>query len=196
MKLVFATHNLGKLRELQAAFAPLDAHLIAQSTLGIESAPEDACTFIENALIKARHAALESGLPALADDSGLLVDALNGAPGVHSARFAGLQATDEENRAALLRALADTPAPRTARFCCVLVFIRHAHDPRPLISEGLWEGHILTEERGDQGFGYDPLFGLGDGRSAAQLSLGEKQALSHRGQAVRGMLQLLARRDD
>ncbi len=191
MRLVFATHNPGKLRELQAALAPLDATLIAQSTLGIESAPETACTFIENALIKARHAALESGLPALADDSGLLVDALEGAPGVHSARFAGPQATDRENRAALLRALEGVPAPRKARFYCLLVFIRHAHDPRPLISEGVWEGEILTAERGDQGFGYDPLFGVGAGRSAAELDLAEKEAVSHRGQAVRGLLRLL-----
>ena len=191
MKFVFATHNLGKLRELQAAFAPTGATLVAQSTLGIEPAAEDACTFIENALTKARHAALESGLPALADDSGLIVDALDGAPGVHSARYAGPHATDAENRAALLRALADVPPPRTARFYCCLIFVRHAHDPRPLISEGVWEGHILTEERGGQGFGYDPVFGIEDGRAAAELSLAEKQALSHRGQAVRNILRLL-----
>jgi len=187
MKIVCATHNPGKLREFAGALAEHGVTLVAQSALGIAEPVEDRLTFVENALIKARHAALASGLPALADDSGLEVDALGGRPGVHSARFAGEKARDPENRAALLSALASVPENlRGARFYCVLVFIRHAEDPRPVIADGLWEGRILTTEVGDNGFGYDPVFFVPTHHcSAAELPLAEKQRLSHRGQALR-----------
>ncbi|HUW98034.1 MAG TPA: RdgB/HAM1 family non-canonical purine NTP pyrophosphatase [Acidiferrobacter sp.] len=191
MKIVCATHNPGKLREFAGALAEHGVTLIEQSALGIAEAVEDRLTFVENALIKARHAAAASGLPALADDSGLEVDALGGRPGIHSARFAGPAAGDPENRAALLAALADVPEPlRGARFYCVLVYVRHAEDPRPVIADGLWEGRILTAEVGDRGFGYDPVFFVPDHQcSAAELPLETKQRLSHRGQALRKLAQ-------
>lgn len=192
MKIVCATHNPGKLRELRGALTDHGVTLVAQSELGISEAVEDGLTFIENALIKARHAARASGLPALADDSGLEVDALGGRPGIHSARFAGPAAHDAENRAALLTALAHVPKEgRSARFYCVLVFLRHPNDPRPLIADGVWEGRILTQETGDQGFGYDPLFFVpARDCSAAELPAEEKQRLSHRAQAVRKLGEL------
>ena len=163
-----------------------------QSELGIAEALEDGLTFIENALIKARHAAKASGLPALADDSGLEVDALGGRPGIHSARFAGPTADDAKNRTALLNALAGVPEKdRSARFCCVLVYLRRYDDPRPLIAEGVWEGRILTHEAGNQGFGYDPLFFVPErGCSAAELPAEEKNRLSHRAQALRKLGEL------
>lgn len=186
MKIVCATHNPGKLKEFAGALSEYGATLIAQSELGITEPVEDGLSFIENALIKARHAAALSGLPAIADDSGLEVDALSGRPGLHSARFAGAGAHDAANRAALLKALAHTPEHlRTARFYCVLVFVRHARDPRPLIADGLWEGQILTEERGEGGFGYDPIFFVPSHQcSAAELPPEEKRRISHRGQAL------------
>lgn len=192
MRIVCATHNPGKVRELSGALAEHGVSLVAQSDLGIPEAVEDGLSFIENALIKARHAARCSGLPALADDSGLEVDALGGRPGIHSARFAGPKATDAENRAALLRALAGVPEEqRTARFYCVLVFVRHAQDPRPLIADGLWEGRILTSESGEGGFGYDSLFFVPSHQcSAAELPLSEKQQQSHRGQALHKLRQI------
>lgn len=192
MKIVCATHNLGKLRELRGALAERGVTLVPQSELGITEAVEDGLTFIENALIKARHAAKASGLPALADDSGLEVDALGGRPGIRSARFAGPAAGDAENRAALLDALAGVrAADRGARFCCVLVYLRRYDDPRPLVAEGVWEGRILTHETGDQGFGYDPLFFVPErGCSAAELAAEEKQRLSHRAQALRKLGEL------
>ncbi len=192
MKIVCATHNPGKLRELRGALAEHGVTLVAQSELAISEAVEDGLTFIENALIKARHAARASGLPALADDSGLEVDALEGRPGIHSARFAGPAAQDADNRAALLRALAGVPEiDRGARFYCVLVFLRHPDDPRPLIADGVWEGRILTQETGDKGFGYDPLFFVPEcGRSAAELPAEDKQRLSHRGRALRKLGEL------
>lgn len=192
MRIVCATHNPGKLRELRGALADRGAILVPQSELGISEALEDGLTFIENALIKARHAAKASGLPALADDSGLEVDALGGRPGIHSARFAGPTAHDAENRAALLSALAGVPEEdRNARFCCVLVYLRRYDDPRPLIAEGVWEGRILSREAGNQGFGYDPLFFVPErGCSAAELPAAEKDRLSHRAEALRKLGEL------
>ncbi len=193
MKIVCATHNPGKIRELSEGLTLHGMSLVAQDTLGIEPAVEDGLTFIENALIKARHAAAASGLPALADDSGLEVDALDGRPGLHTARFAGDHASDAQNRAALLGALEGVPEhERGARFYCVLVYVRHAHDPRPLIADGLWEGRILAAERGSGGFGYDPIFYVPThGRSAAELDAETKRALSHRGQALHAMARRL-----
>jgi XTP/dITP diphosphohydrolase len=187
MRVVLATGNPGKLRELRALLVGSDVQLVAQSELGIDAVPETGLTFVENALIKARHAALQSGLPAIADDSGLEVDALDGRPGVHSARYAGCKAGDGENNARLLAELADVaPAKRTARFRCVLVLLRSSSDPAPLICEGVWAGRIADSPAGESGFGYDPLFLVGDlGVTAAQLSPELKNQLSHRGQALR-----------
>ena len=196
MKVCCATHNAGKIRELSGALAEHGVTLIAQDAFAVAPAVEDGLTFVENALIKARHAAAASGLPALADDSGLEVDALGGRPGLHSARFAGDHADDPQNRAALLAALAGVPeSERGARFYCVLVYIRHARDPRPLIADGLWEGRILTAERGTGGFGYDPVFYVPTHNcAAAELDPEQKRALSHRGQALRAMSRLLGTR--
>ncbi len=195
MRVVCATHNSGKLREFAGALGEQGVTLVAQDSLGIGPACEDGLTFVENALLKARHAAAISGLPALADDSGLEVDALGGRPGIHSARFAGDGADDSRNREALLAALADTPEDRRqARFYCVLVFLRHAHDPRPLIAEGIWEGRILMSAQGDGGFGYDPLFYVPTHRcSAAVLDPEEKRRISHRGQALRALTRAFER---
>jgi XTP/dITP diphosphohydrolase len=156
-----------------------------QSDHGVTPAPEEAVTFVENALAKARHAARETGLPAIADDSGLEVDALDGAPGVRSARYAGGHGGDTENNEKLLRELAEVPAARrTARYRAVLVFLRGPEDPAPIIAEGTWGGRIGTEPRGAGGFGYDPLFELDDGRTAAELPAEEKNLVSHRGRAL------------
>ncbi len=196
MKIVCATHNPGKIRELSEGLALHGVSLVAQDTLGIAPVAEDGLTFVENALIKARHAAASSGLPALADDSGLEVDALGGRPGLHTARFAGEHASDAQNRAALLAALEGVPErERGARFYCVLVYVRHAQDPRPLLADGLWEGRILTTERGGGGFGYDPVFYVPTHDcSAAELDAETKRALSHRGQALRAMARRLGAR--
>ncbi|MCB1553402.1 MAG: RdgB/HAM1 family non-canonical purine NTP pyrophosphatase [Xanthomonadales bacterium] len=186
-RVVLASGNRGKLAELQGALAGLSIELVAQSSLGIESPEETGLTFVENALLKARYASAQSGLPALADDSGLCVDALHGAPGLYSARYAGDAATDADNRAKLLRALTSTPAPeRGARFVCVLALLRRPDDPLPLIVQADWAGVVATSERGDGGFGYDPIFLPHDvgGRTAAELTPERKRALSHRGQAV------------
>ncbi|MHB1565800.1 MAG: RdgB/HAM1 family non-canonical purine NTP pyrophosphatase [Acidiferrobacter sp.] len=195
MRAVCATHNSGKLREFAGGLIELGITLVAPSTLGIAAPVEDRESFVENALIKARHAARASGLPALADDSGLEVDALDGAPGLYSARYAGVDADDEANRRALLAALRDIPPDRRqARFYCVLVWVRHAADPRPVIADGVWEGRILTAPQGQAGFGYDPLFYVPDRQcSAAELALAEKHAISHRGQALRALTQALHR---
>lgn len=192
-RFVLASNNAGKLRELSELLAPLAMQPVAQGELGVSEADETACTFVENALIKARHAARITGLPALADDSGLSVDALRGAPGVYSARYAGPTAKDADNIEALLTALHEVPdAQRTARFHCVLVWLDHADDPTPLICHGRWEGRILTAPRGDGGFGYDPVFWVAErGCSAAELSREEKGRLSHRGQALRQLLHAL-----
>ncbi len=187
MKLVLASNNSKKLRELDAILAPLGWDLVPQGQLGIPEAEEPHCTFVENALAKARHAARLSGLPALADDSGLCVDALGGAPGVQSARYAGEPRSDARNNARLLAdlaALAEGPA-RSACFVSLIIFVRHAGDPQPIIAEGEWRGEILTAARGDDGFGYDPVFFLPElDKTAAELDAAEKNRRSHRGQAL------------
>ncbi|MET0814768.1 MAG: RdgB/HAM1 family non-canonical purine NTP pyrophosphatase [Pseudoxanthomonas sp.] len=186
MKLVLASSNQGKLQELGELLSGDGIELVAQSDLGVEDAEETGTTFVENALIKARHATLLTGLPALADDSGICVDALNGAPGLYSARYAGEHGNASRNIDKLLEALRDTPEERrTAHFYCVLVLLRHAEDPQPLIVEGQWNGRILQERRGSGGHGYDPVFfDPRHGQSAAEMDSHLKNALSHRGQAL------------
>jgi XTP/dITP diphosphohydrolase len=191
MHVVLATGNPGKQREFAALLAPHGVDLVLQSTMGIRGIEETGDSFAANALLKARHAAATSGLPALADDSGLEVDALGGRPGVHSARYAGPQATDAENNAKLLRELAEVPdAQRTARYRCVLVLVRSGADSRPLIVHGVWEGHIARAAVGTGGFGYDPLF-LPEGMTvtSAQLSAEHKNRLSHRGLALQTLVE-------
>ena len=191
MKVVLASANPGKLQELSDLLKPLSMELIAQSDLGIESAEEPAATFVENALIKARHASLESGLPAIADDSGISATALNGAPGVVSARFAGRDATDHENNTKLVNALADS-ADSSAHYDCVMVFLRHPADPAPLIAAGRWNGRIVSAACGNNGFGYDPHFYLDElAKTAAQLEPEHKNRISHRGQAARALVSAL-----
>jgi len=185
-QLVLASGNPGKLRELSAILGELGYQLHAQSEFDVEEADETGTTFVENAIIKARHAAALTGLPALADDSGIEVDALDGAPGVYSARFAGADADDAANNALLVDKLRGIPAAqRSARYRAVIVLMRHAADPSPLICEGSWEGMIQLEPAGEGGFGYDPYFFLPDrGCTSAQLSASEKNRLSHRGAAL------------
>ena len=192
-RIVLASSNAGKIRELTALLAPLQLHIVPQRELGVDDAEETGRSFVENAILKARHAATLTGLPALADDSGLEVDALHGAPGIYSARFAGLPSRDEANNTKLLQALAAVPdESRGARFCCLLAFVLHADDPTPLIAEGYWNGRILHGPRGENGFGYDPLFWLPDSQCAsAELSKVEKGQRSHRGQALRALLERL-----
>jgi XTP/dITP diphosphohydrolase len=191
-RIVLASSNAGKLREFRALLAELDFAVIAQDELGIEAAEEPHLTFVENALAKARHAAVRSGLPALADDSGLCVDALQGAPGVHSARFSGPSADDDSNNAELLRRLKGQ-ADRRAHYTCVLVAVASADDPEPLIADARWLGEILAQPRGKGGFGYDPLFLLPHlGRTAAELPAEEKNRHSHRGQAMRELARRFA----
>lgn len=189
MRVVLATANAGKHRELQALLAPLGLSIELQSSFGIEPPTESGASFRENALLKARHAADLTGLPAIADDSGLEVDALGGRPGVHSARYAGEGASDAANIRKLLDEMRGIPdAQRTARYRCVIVLVRDAAAGAPLVADGVWEGRILHEPRGAGGFGYDPVFEVpGTGRSAAELSAAEKNALSHRGQALRAL---------
>lgn len=193
---VLASANPGKLHELTSLLAPLSLELIAQSELGIEAAAETGRTFLANALLKARHAAQRAGLAALADDSGLEVDALGGRPGVRSARFAGEGASDEDNRQQLLAELATVPpGRRQARYQCVLVFLRGATDPTPLIARGSWEGDIARSARGHGGFGYDPLFVPAGGQlTAAELDAAAKNAVSHRGQALAALVAMLRER--
>ena len=195
MKIVLASSNPGKLAELEALLGPAGLHVVAQDALGVEPPAETGCTFVENALIKARAACTATGLPALADDSGIVVDALGGAPGVRSARYAGEDATDAENVARLLESLEGVAAPeRGASFVCVIACLRHERDPRPIVCEGIWEGRILEAPKGAGGFGYDPVFFVEAlGRSAAELSRTEKNAVSHRGQALKQLLGRLAR---
>ncbi|ACR67522.1 XTP/dITP diphosphatase [Edwardsiella ictaluri] len=187
---VLATGNAGKVRELASLLTDFGLDIVAQSTLGIDGAEETGLTFIENAILKARHAARLSGLPAIADDSGLAVDALGGAPGIYSARYAGEDASDRTNMEKLLAALQDVPADqRQARFHCVLVYLRHADDPTPLVCHGVWEGEIADAPSGDGGFGYDPIFFVpAQGCTAAQLSREQKRTISHRGQALQQLL--------
>lgn len=186
-QIVLASGNQGKLREFTQLLAPLSIEILTQSELGVSEAAETGLSFIENAIIKARNACAQTGLPAIADDSGIEVDALHGAPGIYSARYAGEQATDSDNIEALLKALNGVPASeRNARFQCVVVYMRHAKDPTPLICQGTWHGQILSEAAGDGGFGYDPVFFVPETDcSAAELSSQQKHAISHRGQAMR-----------
>jgi XTP/dITP diphosphohydrolase len=185
-KIVLASSNQGKLRELQAVLAPIAVELIPQNRFDLVDADETGLTFVENAIIKARHAAQITGLPALADDSGLCVDALNGAPGIYSARYSGESATDATNNQKLLTELqASENKNRAAQFHCVLVLMRHATDPIPLIAHGTWAGEILEVARGDNGFGYDPLFFCPALQaSSAELSPAVKNRVSHRAQAL------------
>ena len=193
MKAVLASSNAGKLRELAAILAPLGYELAAQSSFGIDTPPETGKTFAENALLKARHAARLAGLPALADDSGIEVDALDGRPGVYSARYAGEGATDLANLQKMLEELRAVPMERrSARYQCVIAFVQSADDPAPLIAHGSWEGRVLTAPRGTGGFGYDPIFQpAGLDVRAAELSAEEKNARSHRGEALRALARLL-----
>jgi XTP/dITP diphosphohydrolase len=193
VKLVLASSNPGKVRELSALLAPLAIELIPQSALRIEDADEPHATFLENALAKAHHASRAASMPALADDSGLCVDALGGEPGVHSAYYAGREGTREQrdarNNERLLRALGND---RRAYYYCVMVFLRHPNDPRPLVAEGLWRGEIARVPRGKNGFGYDPLFFLPAlGKTAAELDPTEKNRISHRALALQKLIQLL-----
>jgi XTP/dITP diphosphohydrolase len=189
-KIVLATSNKGKLAELSHMLAPLNYQIVAQNELAVSDADETGLTFVENAIIKARHAALATGLPAIADDSGLAVDALGGAPGIYSARYAGEAASDKNNIDKLLLALEHVPkAQRGAQFHCVLVYMRHAEDPTPLVCHGIWQGEISDVAAGSQGFGYDPVFFIPtEGCTSAELTRERKQQLSHRGKALAQLL--------
>ncbi|MBE0457877.1 XTP/dITP diphosphatase [Pseudoalteromonas prydzensis] len=186
--LVLATGNQGKVNELAQMLSPLEINVVPQSDFNVPEVPETGTTFVENAIIKARHAAKITGLPAIADDSGLEVDGLNGAPGVYSARYAGEHASDQDNIDKLLVELADNPN-RSARFWCVLVLMRHADDPTPLICSASWEGQITQSQDGQGGFGYDPVFYVPDlNCTSAQLTKQQKNAVSHRGTALKQLL--------
>jgi XTP/dITP diphosphohydrolase len=189
VKIVLASGNAGKLRELAAILTPLGHDLLPQSAFGIETPPETGTTFVENALLKARYAAAKSGVPALADDSGIEVDALGGRPGVYSARYAGEHARDLQNLEKMLEELRNVPAERrTARYQCVIVLARSADDVAPLIARGTWEGRVLTAPRGTGGFGYDPIFQPESmTQTAAELTPADKNTRSHRGQALRAL---------
>jgi XTP/dITP diphosphohydrolase len=193
-RIVLATGNAGKLKEIRDIFSSVEIDIVAQSEFATPEAIEDGLSFVENAIIKARNAAAHTGMPALSDDSGIEVDALNGEPGIHSARYAG---DDESNIQRLLRELEGVPEEnRTARFQCVMVYIRHANDPVPVITQGVWEGRILEAVQGEGGFGYDPVFYVPERDcSAAELSAEDKNSLSHRGKALRQMLELLSTKD-
>lgn len=192
-KVVLATGNAGKVRELASLLSDFGLDIVAQTDLGVDSAEETGLTFIENAILKARHAAKMTGLPAIADDSGLAVDYLGGAPGIYSARYSGEGATDERNLQKLLDTLKDVPdGQRQAQFHCVLVYLRHADDPTPLVCHGRWPGVIAREPAGNGGFGYDPVFFVpSEGKTAAELTREEKIAISHRGQALKQLLEAL-----
>ena len=192
-KVVLATGNAGKVRELASLLNDFGLDVVAQTELGVDSVEETGLTFIENAIIKARHAAKVTGLPALADDSGLAVDVLGGAPGIYSARFSGVDASDQQNLEKLLEELQDVPDDkRQAQFHCVLVYMRHADDPTPLVCHGSWQGVITREQAGSGGFGYDPIFFVPSlGKTAAELSREEKSTISHRGQALKLLLEAL-----
>lgn len=193
MRCVLASGNQKKAKELSVLLEPLGWEIILQSDLGVVQPPEDGLTFVENALIKARAASQQTGLPAIADDSGLMVEVLGGAPGIYSARYAGEQATDAENNEKLLNELRDVPlSARQAKFVSVLVFMSHANDPLPIIAQGIWQGSIVSNLAGQGGFGYDPLFWLESHQmTSAQLPAEEKNYLSHRGQAMRKLLECL-----
>jgi len=194
-QIVLASGNLGKIKEIQAILAT--HRIVPQSVFNVQEAEETGLTFVENAIIKARNAALHAQLPAIADDSGLVVDALKGEPGVFSARYAGLGASDQDNVTKLLQALEGVPdEQRTARFICVMVFMAHAEDPFPVIAQGVWEGRILHHAVGANGFGYDPVFWVPEYNCAsAELSAAIKNSVSHRGQALSGFTQLIKARE-
>ena len=185
---MLASSNPGKLREFEALLAPLGMEIVAQASLGVSDADEPHGTFVENALAKARHASRRTRFPALADDSGICVEALGREPGVHSARFAGEPRSDARNNEKLVKLLAGKDS-RRAHYYCVVVFLRHAEDPEPVIAEGIWAGEIVAEPRGANGFGYDPHFFLRDfGKTAAELDPEQKNLVSHRGKALRRLL--------
>jgi len=195
-RIVLASNNPGKVREIGQMLADFDMQVLPQSDFDISEVEETGLTFVENAILKARNAAKQSGLPAIADDSGLEVDALKGAPGIYSARYAGAGASDEQNLQKLLEDLKDvSEAERTARFQCLMVFMRHANDPTPLICQGTWEGIITFEPRGKHGFGYDPVFFVPEQQcTSAELPPATKNQLSHRGQALRALVAALSYR--
>ena len=193
-KLVLASNNAGKLREFAALLAPLDFEVLPQSAFGVSEAEEPHFTFVENALVKARHAARLTGLPAMADDSGICAEALAGAPGVLSARYAGEPKSDQRNNDKLIAELANQ-GNRRAHYCCVLVFVRHADDPQPIVAEGEWHGEIIDTPRGQNGFGYDPYFWLPEyACTAAELPAETKNAVSHRGKALQLLIERLRAR--
>jgi len=194
-RVVLASNNTGKVREISQLLSDQTIEVLPQNDFGVPEAEETGMAFVENAILKARNAAHFAGLPAIADDSGIEVDALNGAPGIYSARFAGSGASDEDNLQKLLAELKDVPeAKRSARFQCLMVYMRHENDPTPLIFQGTWEGRILFEPRGSGGFGYDPVFFVPDQNCAsAELAPEDKNRLSHRGQALRQLVAALER---
>lgn len=192
-RIVLASNNAGKVGEISQLLEHSGIEVLPQAQFDIQDAVEDGLTFVENAIIKARHAAKLSGLPAIADDSGIEVDSLNGAPGIYSARFAGEGSSDEENLLKLLREMKDIPeAQRSARFQCLMVYMRHAEDPTPVICQGTWEGRILTAPQGENGFGYDPVFFVPEQNcSSAELDAATKNSLSHRGKALQQLVKRL-----
>ncbi|SDX88862.1 RdgB/HAM1 family non-canonical purine NTP pyrophosphatase [Nitrosomonas sp. Nm33] len=191
-ELVIASNNSGKLREIQQLLAPLGIVVIPQSNLGVTEIEEPYGTFVENALAKARHASRVTGLPALADDSGICVNVLGGAPGVFSARYAGESRSDERNNQKLISILKNQP-DRRAYYYCIIVLVRHADDPQPIIADGSWHGEIMLEPRGEGGFGYDPYFFLPElNKTAAELPMEQKNLISHRGKALRKLSEFLA----
>lgn len=190
-KLVIASNNAGKIREINTLLAPLSIEVLSQSAFNVTEVDEPHATFVENALVKARHASYCSKLPALADDSGICIAALNGAPGVHSARYAGEPKSDERNNQKLIEALKNQ-SNRCAYYYCVIVLVRHADDPRPIIVDGSWQGEIIDQPRGTGGFGYDPYFFLPVlGKTSAELTADEKNTISHRGQALAKLVEIL-----
>ena len=193
-EIILASSNPGKVREINQLLAGLDMHIQPQTDFGVPDIEETGLTFVENAILKARNAAQHTGRPAIADDSGIEVDALNGAPGIYSARYAGIGASDQANLEKLLAELGDLPEEkRTARFQCLMVYMRHANDPTPLICQGSWEGRILFKPQGENGFGYDPVFYVpSHDCSSAELPADVKNSLSHRGQALRKLLAAFA----
>ncbi len=190
-KLVIASNNPGKLREIGHLLEPIGIEVLPQSAFNIAETDEPHCTFVENALAKARHASKCSGLPALADDSGICVDALHGEPGIHSARYAGEPRSDERNNQKLVAALANQ-SNRNAHYYCVIVLVRHADDPQPIIADGAWHGEVIAQPRGSGGFGYDPYFYLPQlGKTSAELPLEQKNRISHRGQALARLVEMV-----
>jgi len=190
-KLVIASNNPGKLREISHLLEPLGIEVLPQSAFNIAEADEPHCTFVENALAKARHASKCSGLPALADDSGICAEVLHGEPGIHSARYAGEPKSDERNNQKLVAALSNQ-SNRSAHYYCVIVLVRHADDPQPIIADGAWHGEIIAQPRGSGGFGYDPYFYLPQlGKTSAELPLEQKNRISHRGQALARLVEMI-----